>query len=186
MRCVYDRNYPIPRFPAVRFEQLPRARLPEAERARQHAPYDDHIGKRAEHPERQVVVDVIGQARAAVAEVFEAVLVEPAREGSGEHAVDDERRLDDALGLDPPRLAEPGRPQPHDDLDLVAPLERKRSADRDDRHRARRDAAGVAGIEMEGEDVGDRSAHDAGAFEEWHALHGGGTADVRTSGRTCR
>jgi hypothetical protein len=173
------------RDPSTRLlEKLPGSRLPAAEHPRHQPPYEQRIGTRAEQPERQVVVDVIGEARAAVPEILEAMLVQPARKGPGEHAVDEERRCDDALGLDPPCLSERRRPQPDDDLDLVALGERKRSADRHDRHRARGDACRVAGVEMEGEHVGDRSAHHTGAFEERHGLHGGGTADVRSSGRT--
>ena len=73
-----------------------------------------------------------------------------------------------ALGLHAPRLAQRAGPEPDDDLGLIALCQRERPAHVHDRHRAGRDARRVAGVEMEREDVGDRCADHAGAFEERH------------------
>jgi hypothetical protein len=175
VRSVYAGLCPNPCF-LLRLEQLAGSRLTVAEQAPQQATQQQCIGKRAERAERQVVVDVIGQPRRAVAQILEAVLVHPASKGPREHAVDDERRRDDALGLDAPGLPQRRRPEPDDELHRVALCERKRTPHRDDRQRARRDARRVPRVEMEREDVGDRSAYDTGAFEGRHPRHGAGSA----------
>lgn len=163
-------------FSSLLLEQLPGLRLPQTEHAIHEGPHRDTIGKYTQHAEGQVVVDVIGQTRRAVSEIIEAVLMHPASEGAREHAVDDERRLDDALGLHAPGLPQGGGPQANDDLDLIALAERKRAPHLDDGHRSRSDARSVARIEMEGEDSADRSSHHAGSFEERHACMVGARA----------